>query len=192
MPAGPAVAGAPHMENPNMKKIPEPAGKPFTITRTYAAPRARVFQAWTDPERLMQWWGPQGSTMLSARMDLRPGGLFHYAMRIPEGMEIWGRFVFREIVPQERIVCIVSFSDEKGGITRNPWDPDWPLEIQSKMTFSERKGRTTVAVEWIPVNATEREIMAFMAGHADMREGWGGTLDRLESYLAQAAGKRAA
>lgn len=52
-------------------------------------------------------------------MDLRPGGVYHYCMRSPDGHDMWGRFVYREIVKPERIVFINSFSDEMGGLARN-------------------------------------------------------------------------
>lgn len=71
----------------------------FAITRTFDAPRALVFQAFTESERLAQWWGPKGFTLRVARLDLRPGGVFHYEMKSPNGHSMWGKFVYREIVP---------------------------------------------------------------------------------------------
>ena len=75
-------------------------------------------------EHMKQWWGPKGFTVIAAKMDLRPGGSYHYGMQSPDGNTMWGKFVYREIVPQERIVFINSFSDEKGGITRHPHGAD--------------------------------------------------------------------
>src|SRR5438045_1138700 len=92
----------------------------FIISRTFDAPRQRVWKAWTERDRLMQWFGPTGYAMTRATLDLRPGGVFHYCMRTPEGKDMWGKFVYREIAAPERIVLVSSFSDEKGGLTRHP------------------------------------------------------------------------
>lgn len=104
--------------------VTESAENEFVITRTFDAPRDLVWKAHTEPERLKQWWGPKGFTMLSCKVDLRPGGLFHYGMRSPDGQVMWGKFIYREIVKPERLVFIVSFSDEKGGTTRHPLAPN--------------------------------------------------------------------
>ncbi len=87
----------------------------FVISRTLDAPRDLVWKAFTDPKRMAQWWGPKGFKVIPSKMDLRPGGLYHYGLEAPNGSPMWGRFVFREIVAPERIVFINSFSDEKGG-----------------------------------------------------------------------------
>ena len=72
--------------------------EPFVLSRTFDAPRDVVFKAFTDAERMRQWWGPKGVTVISSKMDLRPGGTYHYGMRTPDGKEMWGRFVYREII----------------------------------------------------------------------------------------------
>jgi uncharacterized protein YndB with AHSA1/START domain len=158
--------------------------EPFVITRTFDAPRDLVWEVWTDPEHLKHWWGPKGLTMLSARVDLRPGGMFHYGMRTPDGHEMWGRFVYREIVPQERAVFIVSFSDAQGGITRHPLSATWPLEVLNTMTLTEKNGKTTMTLEGIPINATEEERRTFQEGRGSMQQGFRGSLDQLDAYLA--------
>jgi uncharacterized protein YndB with AHSA1/START domain len=87
---------------------------PFVITRLIAAPRERVWKAWTERKQLMQWFGPKGFTMPAAKLDLRPGGTFHYCLCAPNGEETWGKFVFREIAAPARLVLVNSFSDEDG------------------------------------------------------------------------------
>ncbi|HVZ38052.1 MAG TPA: SRPBCC domain-containing protein [Candidatus Kapabacteria bacterium] len=155
-----------------------------TLTRVFDAPRDLVYRAWTEPERLAQWWGPKGFTMEIAWLDLRPGGVFHYRMRSPNGEEMWGKFVYREVVPPERLVFVNSFSDEEANVVRNPFRADWPLEVQSTLTLTEEEGRTTLTMTGIPVNATEPEREAFIAGRAGMQEGFKGTWDQLDEYLA--------
>ncbi len=156
----------------------------FVITRVFDAPRDLVWKAFTEPKRLKEWWGPKGVTIIESKMDLRPGGSYHYAMRTPDGNTMWGKFVYREITPPSRMVFVNSFSDEAGGVTRHPMAPNWPLEMLSTFLFEEESGKTRFTVRWSPLNATEEERATFAAGHASMHQGWGGTLDKLAAYLA--------
>ena len=112
--------------------------KPFEISRVFDAPRDKVWKAWTETDRLKQWWGPAGFKVHTCKVDLRPGGSFLYGMTAPDGTDMWGRFVYREIKAPHRLVFITSFSDAKGGVTRHPWSPNWPLEIHSTVMFEEQ------------------------------------------------------
>jgi len=162
------------------------AEREFTISRVVNAPLERLWRAWTDAKQLKHWWGPKGFEIVSTKVDLRPGGVFHYHLRSPDGQDMWGKFIYREIVPQKRLVFVVSFSDEAGGVTRHPMHEKWPLTILSTVTFAEANGKTTVTVIWIPVDATESERKTFEEGRESMNAGWSGTFDRLDDYLAQA------
>ena len=159
--------------------------KEFVISRAFDAPRDKVWKAWTDREQLMQWFGPKGFTMTTAKLDFRPGGTFHYCLRSSDGKEMWGKFVYREIVAPERIVLVNSFSDEKGNLTRHPSSPTWPMEMLTTTTFTEEKGKTTVTVRWIPLNPTDDERKTFEGARDGMRQGWTGTFDHLSDYLAK-------
>jgi uncharacterized protein YndB with AHSA1/START domain len=161
-------------------------GKEFTISRVIDAPLERVWRAWTDAKQLKNWWGPKGFEIVSTKVDLRPGGVFHYHLRSPDGQDMWGKFIYREIVPEKCLVFVVSFSDEAGGVKRHPLHEKWPLTILSTVTFAEANGKTTVTVKWIPVDATESERKTFEEGRESMQAGWTGTFDRLDDYLAQA------
>jgi uncharacterized protein YndB with AHSA1/START domain len=158
----------------------------FVITRTFDAPRDLVWKAFTEPDRMKHWWGPKGFTVVAAKMDLQPGGIYHYGLRAPDGSTMWGKFVYREIVRPERIVLVNSFSDEAGNLTRHPMSPTWPLEMLSTFLFAEEQGRTTVTTRWVPLNADETERKTFDAARAGMQQGWTGTLDHLAEYLAKA------
>jgi uncharacterized protein YndB with AHSA1/START domain len=157
--------------------------KPFEIARVFDAPRSEVWKAWTEPERLRQWWGPKGFTVHTCKVDLRPGGSFLYGMKAPDGSDMWGKFVYRKIEAPKRLEFIVSFSDPKGGVTRHPSSPGWPLQTLSVVSFEEQAGKTRVTVQWTPHDATEEERKSFDAGRASMQQGWGGTLDKLAAYL---------
>lgn len=168
------------------KETPGAAGFEFFIRREFNAPVSRVWRAWTDPDQLLHWWGPKGFKTVSTKVDLKPGGLFHYCLESPDGQVMWGRFVYREIVPEERLVFIVSFSDENGGMTHHPLHEGWPLQILSTVTFAESDGKTTVTIRWVPYEATDAERDTFEKGKDSMQAGWTGTLDRLDAYLAKA------
>lgn len=165
----------------------ETTNKEFVISRVFDAPRDLLWSCFTDPERMKHWWGPKGVKVRASNMDLRVGGTYHYGMETPDGKVMWGKFVYREITPPERLVFINSFSDEVGGLTRHPLSPTWPLEMLSIFTFEEAgPGKTKFTVRWAPHNATEEERKTFGAGHDSMTMGWSGTLEQLEAYLATA------
>jgi uncharacterized protein YndB with AHSA1/START domain len=118
-------------------------------------------------------------------MEFRPGGSFHYCLESLDGKEMWGKFVYREIVTPEKIAFVNSFSDENGGMTRHPMSATWPLEMLSTLTMTEENGRTTATIHWIPLNATEEERKTFDAAHEGMKQGWADNFDRLAAYLAK-------
>ncbi len=160
------------------KPLPE-----FTISRTFDAPRELVWKAWTEPERMAQWFGPKGVKNFHSKNDRRPGGIYHYGMKAPDGMVIWGKWTYIKIVEPRLLVFVTSFSDENGGVTRHPLSPSWPLEMLSAVNFDEENGKTTVSVHWSPINATEEERETFDKGRESMTGGWSGTFEQLEGYL---------
>jgi uncharacterized protein YndB with AHSA1/START domain len=159
----------------------------FVITRSFDAPRELVWQCFTEPERMKEWWGPKGSVIVASKMDLRIGGIYLGAMRAPNGQVMWAKFVYREVAAPERLVWVHSFSDEAGGLTRHPMSPTWPLEMLTTVSFEEAApGKTTVTLRWSPLNATAEEQKTFDAAHDGMSGGWTGTFERLEAYLQTA------
>lgn len=158
----------------------------FVIERVYDAPRERVWAAWTEAERLKDWFMPAGFTMVRCTMDLRVGGLFHYLLRTPDGQDVWGRWVLREIAKPERLVFVVSFSDPKAGISTHPMSPTWPREMLSTVRIAALGPRTKVSVEYLPLDgSTDLEKKTFDDGRDSLKMGWGGTLDQLIGYLAR-------
>ena len=160
------------------------AAKEFTITRVFNAPRDLVWRAWSEPEHLARWWGPKGCEIEIGKLEFRPGGLFHYGMRMPDGETVWwGRFVYREIEKPGHIAFVSSFSDEKGGLARAPFSPVWPLEVLNELTLAEQDGKTTLTLRGGPVNPTSEERAMFEGMFGSMQQGFGGTFDQLEDYL---------
>ncbi|MFA7305560.1 MAG: SRPBCC domain-containing protein [Hyphomicrobium sp.] len=160
--------------------------EPFVLVRVFDAPRELVFKAFTEVEHLRQWWGPKGFKVIAATMDFRSGGLYHYGLQAPDGTAMWGRFAYREIAAPERIDYVNSFSDEKGGLARHVFHEEWPLEILSTLAFEDvGSGRTKVTLSWVPINENAVERKTFDAGRQSMTQGWGGTFEKLDHYLAE-------
>ncbi len=160
----------------------------FVITRILDAPRQRVWTVLTEPEHMKDWWTPQTFTMIAMNMDFRPGGSFHMGMRSGEGYKMWGKFVYQEIAPQERLVFVNCFSNQAGEITRHPIVPTWPRETLITVTLADEPGgKTNLHVRWSPHNATDVERNTFGAAHVGMKATWTGTFDRLAAYLAKTA-----
>jgi uncharacterized protein YndB with AHSA1/START domain len=160
----------------------------FVIARMFDAPRALVWKVWTEPEHLAQWWGPKGCTIRVVKLDVREGGMFHYAMAYQPGQDMWGRFVYREIAPPERMVYVSSFSDAEGGVTRAPFPQlrgTFPLEVLNTLTLHEDGGKTTMTVRGRPLNATEEERKTYRGMFSSMQQGFTGTFDQLAAYLAK-------
>ena len=162
--------------------------KPFVISREFAAPRDLLWKAWTESAHFGRWFGPKGFKMDLVRFDPQPGGTTHYRMTTPDGKKLWGRAVYREVVPPVKLIWINSFSDENGGITPHPLSPDpWPLQLLTVVTFAEAAGKTTVTITWTPFDSTQAERDTFEQGRESMKMGWTGTLDQLAAHLAGSA-----
>ena len=163
------------------RRVVSPARQGIVITRIFDAPREVVFKAWTEPERLQQWWGPRGFTTPFCGVDLRPGGVFHYCMRSPEGRDIWGRGVYQDIVVPERIVYADTFADAEGhpvSPTHYGMSTGHPAKTLVTVTFAVQGHQTKVTVQQaVPEAFPER---------SGMEQGWTEMLDRLADELANA------
>lgn len=163
---------------------------PFTISRVVNAPRELVYRVHTEPAHLAKWLSPEGFGSIHAVMEFKVGGTYHYGLEGPDGAQMWGRQVFREIVPNEKLVCIQSFSDKEGGLGRHPMAATWPLEMFATTTFEDAgDGKTRITISWAPHNSDEAGHATFDNARAGMEQGFGGTFAKLESYLAGLSGK---
>ena len=137
----------------------EPAERTLVITRILDAPRNLVFKAWTDPEHLVHWLGPQGFTGTIVRMDVRPGGAYRFHMRSPEGTDHWRRGVYHEVVEPERLVFTYAWEDAES----NPGH-----ETLVTVTFVELGGKTKLTLrQAVFESVTSRD--AHQAGHTASR-----------------------
>jgi uncharacterized protein YndB with AHSA1/START domain len=139
-------------------------------TRVFDAPRDLVWEAWTDPKHLAQWWGPDGFTTTTGAFDMRPGGVWRFVMHGPDGRDYQNRITFDEIVKPERIV----YHHGGGGDVE-------PVQFKTTITFEDLGGKTRLTMRGVFPSAAERERVIREYG-AD--KGMHQTLSRLEQYLA--------
>jgi uncharacterized protein YndB with AHSA1/START domain len=161
--------------------------KPFEVSRVVDASLERVWAAWTEVEQFKQWFGPKGFKMTHCKIDFRPGGRLHYCLQMPNGGEMWGKALYKEIKKPERLVWINSFSDKEGGTTVHPMNPAWPREMHTTITF-EAQGpkKTKITVRWLPVEgSSEQELKTFDEGRSSMNQGWSGTFEQFNEFLAK-------
>ena len=148
----------------------EPAERVLVIERVFDAPRSLVFKAWTEPEHMIQWFGPRGFTSTILRSELRPGGAYRIHMRGPEGDDHWTQGIFREIVERERLVMSGNWADSAG----NPTSRETILTL----TFQEHEGKTKLTLH--------QAVFESVTARDAHRGGWSSSLDRLAEYLAKA------
>ena len=161
----------------------KPAENELVIERTFDAPRELVWRAWTDPAHFVRWWAPKIFTTPHCTIDLRVGGELHYCMRSSEGEEawkkgIWGKGVFKEIVPPSRLVLDWYFSNEKGDIV-SPAEfgmPEIPRDMLLTVTFEDRDGKTFMRMR--------QSLPLPLARKLGAHEGWGQSFDKLDALLA--------
>ena len=147
--------------------VSEPADRVLKITRVFDAPRKLVFDAWTKPEHMAQWWGPRGFKSTVEKSELRPGGAYRIHMLGPDG-DHWTQGVYHEVVPPERLVMEGSWADANG----NPTRPATTLTL----LFEDLGGKTRLTLH----NAIFESVTA-----RDMHNtGWNSSLDCLAEYLA--------
>lgn len=149
-----------------MTKNNSTADREIVTTRVFDAPRELVFNMWTDPKLVEQWWGPNGFTITIYEMDVKPGGVWRFVMHGPDGVGYQNKFVYKEIVEPERI----TYSHVSG-----------PL-FHSTVTFAAQGSKTKITVRMLFDSAEERENVVKKYGAI---EGLNQTLGRLEQQLAR-------
>ena len=164
-------------EQPERVADPNEVPTELHLKRFFAAPRQMVFDAWTRPEMVEQWWGPHGFTTTVEKLDARQGGTFQYRMLGPgHDRKVTGRFV--EFYPPYRLHFAVKVLNTEGHAI---------LEHSTTVFFEQAEGGTTVYLD-IQIEKSAPEAANALKG---MRRGWGETLDRLDSMLSSQAVGRA-
>lgn len=135
------------------------------ITRTFAAPRERVFRAWTDPAALKEWWGPPGYATPTAEVDLRVGGRYRLGMmKLPDGQVSHLSGTYREVHAPEKLVYTWRWEDkpERG-------------ETLVTVEFHDRGGSTEIVLT--------HELFPTQKARQEHERGWSGGLDNLAKIL---------
>ena len=142
---------------------------PRTIvgTRVFDAPRELVWQAWTDPKHLAQWWGPIGFSTTTSAFDMRAGGVWRFVMHGPDGVDYQNEIVYVEIARPQRLV----FDHVSGP------------KFQMTVSFDEQEdGKTKITMRMVFDSAALRDKVAKDFGAV---EGAQQTLERLAEFLAK-------
>jgi uncharacterized protein YndB with AHSA1/START domain len=153
----------------------------MVITRIFDAPRELVWKAWTDPKHVMQWWGPKGFTSPVCKIDFRVGGKFLYCMSGPDGQICgWNAGEYHEIVPFEKIVSSMYFSDSDGNRVESA---DYGSEHEAvdgayDVVFFEDIGNGQTKLTFIG-NETMQNAL-----ESGQLEGWNETLDKVAEVVA--------
>jgi uncharacterized protein YndB with AHSA1/START domain len=154
---------------------PHAGEQEFVVERQFNAPRTLMFQVFTQPEHLKRWWAPQPYSLPTCTIDLRPGGIWHYSMRSPEGQEHWARSVYREIVPPEKLVYTSTFADEHA----NPIEG--VPEHLTTIIFTEEGGKTKATASIQFTSAAALKVALDMG----MQQGMNMTWDYLVGYVQE-------
>lgn len=157
----------------------------FVIHRSFDAPIKTMFEMWTDPKHFSQWIAPTGFTTEFYKTDIRTGGSSFYKMS-NEMYSMYGRANYIEVSPTQ-LVYTQEFCDKDGNISRHPMAPTWPQTMLTKITFTEEgPNQTRVRVQWEPTGSfTQEELETFLHARSGMSQGWTGSFDKLEEYLAK-------
>ncbi len=146
-----------------------PASNELHITRVYDAPVKVVWDAWTDPQQVAQWWGPRGFTLTTHSKDLRPGGNWAYTMHGPDGTNYENKTIYHEVVEHSRLVY------DHGG------NDDRPPLFRVTVVFAEIDGKTRMDMTMtLPTAEAATEAAKFIR-----KAGGNATWDRLAEYLAK-------
>ncbi len=156
-------------QNTSASTLSTPSDLEIVMTRVFDAPRALVFEAYTDPRHVPHWWGLRGNTTIVDKMDVRPGGQWRYIQRAPDGTEYAFNGEYREVAPPERLVSTFEFEGMPGHIAVDA------------AQFDERDGKTTLTVTSTFTTKEERDGMLQSGMEGGANETW----DRLAELLAR-------
>jgi len=148
------------------------AERQIVITRVFDAPRELVWEAWTNPQHVVKWWGPKGFTTTIEEMDVRPGGVWRHIMHGPDGTDYPNNSVFTEVVKPERIVY-----SHGGGKKGGPG-----VHVEATWSFEAQGEKTKVTMRMLFPSGTEHDRVIREYGAI---EGGNQTLERLAEHLSK-------
>ncbi|KFN51533.1 SRPBCC family protein [Arenimonas composti] len=154
----------------------------LVISRRFAAPRERIWRAWSEAAALARWWGPPQRRTTVEALDFRPGGRFLF--RMDDGVDAWHAVLrYLAIEAPDRIQYDAAFCDAAGEAVPPPFDADWPLWIRYTVTFAEADGVTTLRLHGAAHAASDTQRAVFAGNFESMRGGFGASFARLQALL---------
>ena len=157
-----------------LEVIADPDEPTIVTRRTFDAPPALLFDAWTKPELMKRWLGPRALEMVLCEVDLRVGGGYRFAYRAPDGQEFGFHGTYREISRPERLVSTYVF------------EPFPDAEALETLVLEERDGRTTATTTTVHTSIQNRDgHLANGAMETGMNEGYA----RLDDVLQELQGQ---
>lgn len=147
----------------------------IVVTRVIDGSPEQVWKSWTEPERIMQWWGPKYYSSPSCEIDLREGGRYVFCMRAPEdqgGFDHYTTGTYQKIIPMERIEFTPGVADKNGNKldpTQIGMPPDFPEEIRTVVTFKALvKGVTEVTITEYDWGVGQMAVFSLVGWHQSM------------------------
>jgi uncharacterized protein YndB with AHSA1/START domain len=153
----------------DLKVVADPGTHEIVITRSFDAPRERVFKAFTDPEAVAQWWGLRGGEITVDELEARPGGRWRFIQRHGNGSEDAFHGVYHDVVAPERIVYTFEYEGMPGHV------------LLETITFEEQDGRTLMTDSSVFQSVADRDGML----QSGMETGAAESMDQLDEYLAK-------
>jgi uncharacterized protein YndB with AHSA1/START domain len=141
-------------------------GKELLITHLFNAPRALVFEAWTDPEKLKHWYAPDGCTIEFKSLDATQGGSFHSCVHDPVHGDCWIKGLYKEVTAPEKLVFSMIISNENGDDVRSidaGKPEDWPEEVLTTVTFTEIGKQTKLTIHQTVSEAEAKQTGAYQS-----------------------------
>jgi uncharacterized protein YndB with AHSA1/START domain len=154
------------MKNTGTLQVTMPTDNEIVMTREFDAPRQLVYDAFSKPELLKRWFGPQGWSLIVCEVDHRVGGGFRFVLEGPNGQKMGMRGVYRELAPPDRSVHVETYDD-------------YPGESIVTAVLTEEMGRTTLTAT---ITYPSREIRDMVAG-SGMEHGAAESYDKLSDML---------
>ena len=140
--------------------LTKPSDREIALTRIFDAPRKIVFKSYTDPDLIPQWWGPRDVTTIVDHMNMRPGGIWRFVQRGPDGNEYAFNGVYRGIVPPDWLAYTFEFESTSGHV------------LLETVTFEDRGGKTKVTATALFDAVKDRDGMLNTGMEKGAAESW--------------------
>lgn len=149
------------------------SSRELVLCRLLNAPREKIYQAWTNPELMKQWFAPKPWTTSRVEVDLRPGGSSLIVMKSPEGQEFPNPGIYLEVIPGKKLVFTDAYT--------KAWEPSAKPFMTATLTFEDEGGKTKYTARVLHWSEADRETHEKMGFH----QGWGQCADQLEAVAAK-------